>query len=1716
MIYNYYVPFRQYYFQSGTYPQGVNIYAPHRFDADLWSSWMLLCAVGEVPYGDYFNGITHSFFMSECPDGSMFSTGDGDRPDNASEFWHHALITAAIYGDEVLRAQAARFTENFAGYDGFTLKFSFTQMLILSGSYFSKTDSAGADSVHEGQEPVSYLGSPLGQITVRERWNDENAAAVFMRIGERTTANHEHEDAGTFQIYYKGLYTGDSGKYAGYASDHWYYYSSTTVAHNGLLISNPQKIGNNPDNAASYFYSGSQRKMPEAIDLEGWLGNDGYRTGEVIGVEWNYKKDGSADFAYIGGDITAAYSPNEAAYVGRHMLTYYTGNPDVPMILLVYDKIRTLEEDYKKTFLLHTTNEPTVDADNRTVVSTEGDGRLVLKSLLGGDSFEKIGGTDADGNRYDYAINGRQCETALDGDEIEKWGRVEISPAPAITSNLLNFMFVTDKDSSLMLEPTLVETDNSRGALIDKNVFLFCDTEGGRNTDTVKFRIDGNGLYRVIVTGLYAGTWNVTSDGVTVAHTLSSEDGGVIDFYTPAGDIEILPGRDIVPSNGGRIVYNSFGGIVPDDAPLVYEIGVPVTLPTDIYNGANTFEGWYTSPDFDEDTKITEVVAYEKGTFNVYAKYAGVIVGEDYEGFQFDMNSGASAGIVYNGKGGSKFVTVFDEKTANTYLHITKGSSDPNVDVATAPVPYMYGETKLTLSIDLARESADVIDGICRIRGVGGSNDTFPFFTTTKAGLVLLGGTLKVMDLTSQFQTLAVTLDFKEGTATAYDKDGDVLGTVPFEVPKVAGCETTLEWLNTITSTVNWWMGGGETLLVDNFTVYKGDYVPKPVVIPDGYSEIEYNTNGGLFNSFVATVYKEGKTHVLESNLTKYPDTFLGWYTTPDFKEGTEIKEISPDTKGKVSVYAKWVGMILDVDFEGADVEFKSEVGDIDGFGYNGTTSKGAYVKTVKDSDTGNTYLYWHRGEGDPQVKYEGKSNNFPGRHVVTYSISLSATEGETPMAVSFYVRSTRAISQSNPNNRILLFSTKTTGDVTLSDDTSFATISPYFVTDIVVSIDYENGKITAYNPTDGKELASVGFALDNYAEWLDVMNLPLYAYANGGESIKIDNVSILCAPFRVDVDEDSTVGKIDYVLSGGSFDGPIPTHYTKGEGVSLPIPTKKGATFVGWFGDSTFTIPVTQINNTDTENFVLYAKWYNPTVLDFEAKDYDFDFVSPDNGAGKNNAAGVLNFQTQGKGVVYRVTEGAGGEKYILWSKTEESRDPQLNYETNLSKAAGGIPVITFSFTLAKNGDEPVLNYIARMRTSSKAEIHLFSVDGSGNVYFNAKATPENLIGTLDTEFKTFNVVVDFAREKIISYSEGEDGTPMTKECALAVSGFDNGMAVYNAITNYLFGLYSGNTGTAGSILIKSIKITSGNTVLNGGKQNPDERNVYYVIGGGSFKDSVSEKYTVGEGMTLPIPTKKGATFVGWFKDAAMTVPVTEITPNDKDHMVLYAKWDTNVVLDFALDDYSFSFVSPDNGGGKNNFEAGLTFQTQGKGVGFTITEGTDGKYLAWSKTEESRDPQLIYETNLSQKAGGKHVLTISFSMAKNESDPVLAFVARMRTSDKAEIHLFSLDENGNIHLGSTKLAENLMGTIDDEFKTFDFVLDFENETITGYTLDGEGNTVEKSITMPIPGNYQNGIAVYNAITNYLLGLYSGNSGLAGTVLIESIKITTGNAYAK
>ena len=81
-------------------------------------------------------------------------------------------------------------------------------------------------------------------MVARTGW-DQDAVIAEMKVNEYNFANHQHLDAGAFQIYYQGALAIDSGLYSGssgqYGSPHCQNYYWRTIAHNSLLVYDPQE-----------------------------------------------------------------------------------------------------------------------------------------------------------------------------------------------------------------------------------------------------------------------------------------------------------------------------------------------------------------------------------------------------------------------------------------------------------------------------------------------------------------------------------------------------------------------------------------------------------------------------------------------------------------------------------------------------------------------------------------------------------------------------------------------------------------------------------------------------------------------------------------------------------------------------------------------------------------------------------------------------------------------------------------------------------------------------------------------------------------------------------------------------------------------------------------------------------------------------------------------------------------------------------------------------------------------------------------------------------------------------------------------------------------------------------------------------------------------------------------------------------------------------------
>jgi hypothetical protein len=320
-----------------------------------------------------------------------------------------------------------------------------------------------------------------------------------------------------------------------------------------------------------------------------WM-NSGYDRGTVL--DHSYDTSGPVpQYSYIKGDITRAYT-TKVSQVLRSMLFMPLDDAKHPAALVVMDKVTAANPAFKKTWLLHTQQDPVLAGPTAIIKrDIDGyDGRMDLTSLLPrGAVMTKIGGP---GNEFN--INGVHYPPLTYGGPACEHGtwRIEISPGGAAnaTDYFLHVMQVSDASANATpLEATLIETDDLAGLKIANRVAVFARGRE-RLPGPVAFTIPGSetGGLKVVVAGLRQGTWNIYQGPALLAQTAVTAEGGVIYFEGGrAGPLRLLPAG----SDPSGILLPAITR-QPAVDPSV-NIGSEVTLTVGVSSAAPLSYQWY-------------------------------------------------------------------------------------------------------------------------------------------------------------------------------------------------------------------------------------------------------------------------------------------------------------------------------------------------------------------------------------------------------------------------------------------------------------------------------------------------------------------------------------------------------------------------------------------------------------------------------------------------------------------------------------------------------------------------------------------------------------------------------------------------------------------------------------------------------------------------------------------------------------------------------------------------------------------------------------------------------------------------------------------------------------------------------------------------------------------------------------------------------------------
>lgn len=504
-----FAPARKFFYPASYHHQGSS-YGTYRFVWDMWATFIFDRMGYPNIFGKDQGKVPYRYIYMRRPDGQLLRDGD-DYIEGQIDFGKYWLtqgdaFAGSYFNDPILIGEAVR-QERIAKTSDYLFDYLFYNVNI--------------PAIHDKSAlPLTkYFKEPLGAMIARTGWDEgfnSNTVVAEMKVGIHNFANHQHLDAGSFQLYYKGSLAPESGIYEGgngaYGSEHFKHYYQRTIAHNTMLVYNPDEkfIWQRRDvinDGGQQFPNGGG----EPRNLETFLTSD-YKTGEVLAHDFGPDPI-RPEYSYLKGELAEAYSDKIKSFQ-RSFVFLNLGIPKFPAALIVFDRVAASNKDFKKYWLLHAVEEPVISGNTTTIRRTEKgyNGKMVNTTLLplkNNLAISKVGGP---GNEYSvFGQNFPQTfrNPGKNSSDSAVW-RIQVSPKTGSdTDNFLNVMQVMDnEDSYAHLVTEKIETEKMVGARIGDRIVLF-SKNGELIDEAVKVKIRRKGMYKVLLTDMREGDWKV-------------------------------------------------------------------------------------------------------------------------------------------------------------------------------------------------------------------------------------------------------------------------------------------------------------------------------------------------------------------------------------------------------------------------------------------------------------------------------------------------------------------------------------------------------------------------------------------------------------------------------------------------------------------------------------------------------------------------------------------------------------------------------------------------------------------------------------------------------------------------------------------------------------------------------------------------------------------------------------------------------------------------------------------------------------------------------------------------------------------------------------------------------------------------------------------------------------------------------------------------------
>ncbi len=532
------VPMRRFEYQSPRHSQGYS-YGNSRHMCELYAALMFRRMIDQEVFDPNIKQVYLDFFYRRLTATQIFH-GDGDGWMDQGDYSviPLAALLAAAYDQHPL------IKGDLIGKSGFDK----VLYLLVDDP---ELEAVPVDATGLSRLPLTaYATEVTGFMTARTGWhmdNGTNDVVVDMRGGGYHFGNHQHSDAGSFQIFYRGRQVVDLGQYRFYGTPYDSNFNKRSVSHSLMLAVDPEETFS----GSSVNDGGSRRPSGTPLSVEQLTTTDDFRNGEVVSAAAGPDPQ-IPDYSYFSVDLASAYGDKLDGYV-RSFLFLNLKNESTPAVLFVLDNMTTREAAFQKYWQINTLNEPTLNDD----------GTMTLENHLEGEEPGQVLVTmlkPTEDKRAVTLLSGEDSRTVFDDgpfdppfpDAPESTGtRILISPAEQQRTDVFLASFLMKQPSAEDLSVQLAERDDFFRLTVGQDRILYMNKsrtlwEGG----TLAVDVTAQARY-VLATGLAPGPWTLKGQSATLTSDVRERENVAFFPDVPAGTYVIEPGVASPESDAG-------------------------------------------------------------------------------------------------------------------------------------------------------------------------------------------------------------------------------------------------------------------------------------------------------------------------------------------------------------------------------------------------------------------------------------------------------------------------------------------------------------------------------------------------------------------------------------------------------------------------------------------------------------------------------------------------------------------------------------------------------------------------------------------------------------------------------------------------------------------------------------------------------------------------------------------------------------------------------------------------------------------------------------------------------------------------------------------------------------------------------------------------------------------------------------------------------------